>query len=362
MINPETYLSNIIVIVPTTSALLCAVVMGFSVRDSLTQNEIRQKYAALFFFLMNAATCGAIYLYEFYPALFLPLIPLCFASIYLFYISFYQVIIRLTSADNTERLSPLHYVPVVALFVVLALLQWVVLPRHEGWLTPILLVRHSIVAVVIVGYTIASFYRLYHYYIRANATGSLVYNSISWVALLIAFCCISSLCGIVCLYVPRAEFGTSPWSMFAAVTMLWMHIEISYHVVVHKYQLYLLTDNVQSRRHYYGEMNRQRFEQYIQQKKPYLNPNFRISDMVSEMDVNRTTLSQFVNQTYGVNFSRYINRLRLEKMQELQSMPGNLRKRLDELVKQAGFHDVKHYHRVRAQERNDRESEYLPTT
>jgi AraC-like DNA-binding protein len=82
--------------------------------------------------------------------------------------------------------------------------------------------------------------------------------------------------------------------------------------------------------------------------------------MVTEMDVNRTTLSQFVNQTYGVNFSRYINRLRLNEMQELLKMPESAGKRLDELARQVGFHDMKHYHRVRAQERNDSEPTSTP--
>ncbi|MDR0894614.1 MAG: hypothetical protein LBN06_04855 [Prevotellaceae bacterium] len=364
MVNPESYLSNIIVVVPMTSAVLCAVVMGFSVRDSLNQNEIRQKYAAMIFFLMNAAGCGILYLYEFYVTLFNQMVPLSLGVMYLFYISFYRVILRLTTTDdNDSRLTPLHYVPVGLMMVVFSILQWIVIPRHTDMAILFRLIRHVIATLFIIGYTIASFYRLYHYYRKANAVGSLVYNSAGWVAMLIIFCCISTLCGFMCLYVPRSQFGTSPWSMLSSVMVMWMHIELSYHVVVRKYQLFLLPGAIQSnsRKRYHGKLDRHLFEQYIRQGKPYLNPGFRISDLVGEMDVNRSTLSQFVNQTYGINFSRYINRLRLEELTHLRSQPDNAHRRLDELVQQAGFRDIKHYRRVRAQERDESESS-IPTS
>lgn len=89
-----------------------------------------------------------------------------------------------------------------------------------------------------------------------------------------------------------------------------------------------------------------RFEAYMQDSKPHLNPNLKITDLMSPLKANRTAISNFVNKTYGSNFNRYINRLRLKEVERLQKMPSNINMELSKLVTIAGFADMRHYRRA----------------
>lgn len=78
--------------------------------------------------------------------------------------------------------------------------------------------------------------------------------------------------------------------------------------------------------HAHGPLSRKAFENYLSQKKPYLDPDFKLTDMAEAMGVNRTVMSNFINQTYGMNFRRYLNQWRIEEYQILMAHPSNERK------------------------------------
>ena len=93
-------------------------------------------------------------------------------------------------------------------------------------------------------------------------------------------------------------------------------------------------------------------ESYFRKEKPYLNKNFKLSDLVDALDVNRTVISSFINQTYGVNFNRYLNRWRLKEFKRLQKLPANNNKSIYYLQQKAGFTNNKHYLRtIRAEDK-----------
>ena len=93
-----------------------------------------------------------------------------------------------------------------------------------------------------------------------------------------------------------------------------------------------------------------KLETYMQKKKPYLNPKFKITDMTRDLNTNRTTLSALINRTYGVNFSRFINRFRLQELEQIKSNPANKKLPEEELANQAGFSDYRGYLRVKFRE------------
>ncbi|MCS3102171.1 hypothetical protein NXW38_25100 [Bacteroides ovatus] len=64
---------------------------------------------------------------------------------------------------------------------------------------------------------------------------------------------------------------------------------------------------------------RKKFEKYIYEHRPYLNPDLRITDLMQAFHTNRTYISRFINREYGMNFSRYINMLRLREMEALRN-------------------------------------------
>lgn len=53
----------------------------------------------------------------------------------------------------------------------------------------------------------------------------------------------------------------------------------------------------------YAQLGRQRVEKYLENKKPYLNPEFKITDMARDLFSNRTYISAFGNTVFRSKFS-----------------------------------------------------------
>ena len=90
-----------------------------------------------------------------------------------------------------------------------------------------------------------------------------------------------------------------------------------------------------------------KFEKYIYEHRPYLNPDLRITDLMQAFHTNRTYISRFINREYGMNFSRYINMLRLREMEALRNDPACSRLPEEERACLAGFSNFRSYQRVK---------------
>lgn len=97
-------------------------------------------------------------------------------------------------------------------------------------------------------------------------------------------------------------------------------------------------------------IDRKYFERYLRDCKPYLDPRLRITDMATELKTNRTYLSGFINKEYGMNFSRLINRLRLQELDRLRLSARYSGRDNMELVLKAGFRNYRNYLRVKTEE------------
>ncbi|MBO7067808.1 MAG: helix-turn-helix domain-containing protein [Bacteroidaceae bacterium] len=61
----------------------------------------------------------------------------------------------------------------------------------------------------------------------------------------------------------------------------------------------------------------QRICQLMEEEKPYLDSNFRVTDAARQLGVNRSRLSACINAQAGCTFNQYINRYRVEYAKEL---------------------------------------------
>ena len=87
------------------------------------------------------------------------------------------------------------------------------------------------------------------------------------------------------------------------------------------------------------------FEEYIAKKKPYLNPELKITDLILPLGTNRTYLSNFINNAYGMSFSTYINNCRIEELESYRSNPRMDKYTDEDLVIMAGFTSYRGYKR-----------------
>jgi len=92
------------------------------------------------------------------------------------------------------------------------------------------------------------------------------------------------------------------------------------------------------------------FSKYMSDKKPYLNPKLRVTDMCRGLGTNRSYLSEFINKKYGMNFSRFINRCRLEELERLRTSSPDKKCSNMDLVLMAGFGSYRSYLQVKEKE------------
>lgn len=87
-----------------------------------------------------------------------------------------------------------------------------------------------------------------------------------------------------------------------------------------------------------GELNgsdREKLEQWMSGEKPYRNPDFKLLDLRAVLPMNRTYLSQFINDTYGCSFYQFVNQYRIEEAKRLLRECPELK--IEEIAIQCGF-------------------------
>ena len=102
-------------------------------------------------------------------------------------------------------------------------------------------------------------------------------------------------------------------------------------------------DNTTSTKKGY-KWNYEKIEEKLQEwisNKGYLHPSLTIQDMSKEIGINRTYLSNFINETYQTNFNGWINGLRIEEAK--LRMHNNPDLSLAEVAEQVGFADLAHF-------------------
>ncbi|MDR0989204.1 MAG: hypothetical protein LBM06_07080 [Prevotellaceae bacterium] len=90
-------------------------------------------------------------------------------------------------------------------------------------------------------------------------------------------------------------------------------------------------------------VDRKRFEHYMATKKPYLNSDLCITDLLADLCTNRTYLSSFINREYGVNFKTLINEFRLRELERLRLGSNGKNHSNMQLIMAAGFGSYRNY-------------------
>jgi len=116
-------------------------------------------------------------------------------------------------------------------------------------------------------------------------------------------------------------------------------------------------DNTQ--KHFKLKINKNEFERLMNEKRPYLNPKLRITDLATYLNTNRTYLSIFINQNYGMSFSRYINGLRMQELERLRLNPEYIDLSEVEIISKAGFSNYRGYVRYLKTEKQLAERPFL---
>lgn len=76
-------------------------------------------------------------------------------------------------------------------------------------------------------------------------------------------------------------------------------------------------------------------------QKRYLHPRLTIEELSKTIGINRTYVSNFINDSYGLNFNTWINHLRIEEAKIKMTLTHQ--RNLAEIAEQVGFTDLAHF-------------------
>jgi hypothetical protein len=87
-------------------------------------------------------------------------------------------------------------------------------------------------------------------------------------------------------------------------------------------------------------------EKFFQKNRPYLNVNYKISDLEKQLKVDRHAISSYTRQKFRRNFNQILNLWRIAELQRLQSLPENRNISINVLCLRAGFGNAQQYHQA----------------
>ena len=144
-------------------------------------------------------------------------------------------------------------------------------------------------------------------------------------------------------------------SVFAVITNFVLQLQLvilAYNMLTENYVImYPIGSNPDSGNTLSTKIDKEYFEKFMREKKPYLNPGLRITDLMRDLCTNRSYLSGFINKTYSMSFSRYINTCRLRELKHMKNNPKLSVYDEETLIMKAGFRSMRGYLRFTKQEK-----------
>jgi AraC-like DNA-binding protein len=180
-------------------------------------------------------------------------------------------------------------------------------------------------------------------------------TSLNWLLLMQALTLVTIPIPIAGLLLNIDVFANSWLSVQGVLPTFFVYPILCYNLLSDNYVI-IAPDGEESLPDNAAVIDSKRFVRYLHDKKPFLNPQLRITDVASDLCTNRNYVSAFINREYGMNFSRFINRHRLKELDRLRLSPDHRNDANIDLVLSAGFSNYRNYLRVKSGEDKARES------
>lgn len=403
MITTNNIWVSLVEVVPLYASLTMIFLLLLALRDSKTNIERGVKMSFLLY--LGAFTAGDLLLalYTYQPAIYVYFSPLTMATFMFTPVLFYRLLWMLTYTGRKEPFPGMWHFA-LPVFLTLTLIVWsvftplsvqldLVMKREVSFdyqLFSLLFKSKLLVgSVSVFTYIVLSLVRLVNYY-RSMNHGAKPCKCPTQLKLFIAvlLLMLSLVSGVLLITLRNGVMNSLLPIALLLIVFVVLHSIMGYNIICRRFVFYLLPtqeEKTGKRKNRKREslsampirtlrqiaerventkgqvvtvaLTRQRFEDYFRERKPHLNPELKITDLIEPLKANRSVISNFVNKTYGVNFNRYINHLRLKELEQLKNAPSNKGKKIGHLHMRAGFASMRNYTRAIAAERDNQPSE-----
>lgn len=300
---------------------------------------------------------------------FIPYLPVFFSSFGFIPVFLYRITHIITNTGERKRFPACHFILPACLTLIICAIALVV-PFRQRWtaiydnevnLTSAIIDITFIVCIVLcILYSWLSLLRIKAYKRRIIDYSADIYRmSLDWLSFIILFRVVLQTLPIAGLILGVGLFDRLglAW-VFTTLPAVFTHIVLCLSILSENY---VILEPVTAKEKETAAsannalLGRQQVEKYLEERKPYLNPEFKITDMARDLFSNRTYISAFINREYGVNFNRFINNYRLQEVERLQSEVAHRKQKTSmlEIVIHAGFSNYRSYFRAKNMVKNE---------
>ena len=294
---------------------------------------------------------------------FITYLPVFFSSFSFIPVFLYLITYIITEIGEQKRFPTCHFILpscltvtiYVIAFIVPEQQQWAAIYDNETCLTNTIIDIMFIVCILLsILYSGLSLLRIKSYKRQVTDYSADIYRmSLDWLSFIILFRVVLQTFPIAGLILGIGLFNNlgGIWA-FTALPAVFTHIVLCLNILSENYVIIepvTAKEKEMTTSGNYAQLGRQRVEMYLENKKPYLNPEFKITDMAKDLSSNRTYISAFINREYGMNFNRFINNYRLKEVERLQLEAVRRKRKVSsmEIIIHAGFSNYRSYFRAK---------------
>jgi AraC-like DNA-binding protein len=348
---------------PALCALACLIVMVF---DAFYSGKSRQERQLRFYLSLTYLVAGLCWMglvldavnhraFVHYHTLFL-------FTLMMGQVLIYRFVHIITATEEGRPFSRLHFV-VPFLLTVVALVSTFVVSFEErmaviyhtgesagnAWFSLLYSLTRIVFIVYNMLYPVLGLLRIRLYRLSiVDYSADTQRTSLGWLSVMFMLTLITIPVPLTGMLLGLDVFDNFWTSMQGVAPTFFIYPILCYNLLSDNYVIILPNDDVLPEKA--ANIDPKRFAKYLRDKKPYLNPKLKITDLCRELGTNRSYLSGFINEEYGMNFSRLINHYRLAELDQLRSSsPQKERSNID-LVLLAGFSSYQSYLRVKNEE------------
>ncbi len=303
--------------------------------------------------------------------------PLLFFSVALTPVLFYNLICRLTRLRQDEYFPKWHYLMPGLVFIVVFI--WSLFNQDKVWslsdavegvnvriLFPNLFYDANFLRMIIaLLYVVPSLMRIHRYRKEAVNYSSDEYRiSLRWLLILVIIFGIQIIVtlGISLFCIGKyGQLTTNPLIILVVILLIWQMTLMTYNILNGNFEIVANGNNCTTAINMESENSvlqtemqdsfRLKLENYLESNKSYLKSDLRITDLTAPLAINRAYLSAFINETYGMNFCRFINSYRLKEYERLRADDSNRECSNTELALQAGFSNYVSLYRTKSSQK-----------
>lgn len=351
---------------PIICALACMIMMLMDTvaRRHNAQEKRLRLFLALTYLITSLGWLGMVF-YSVSPGIFASYYTVFLFTLMLDQVMIYRFVSIITSTGEHRKLNRLHLI-IPLLFTLISVINDIIVPVEQQravifsevnsgesnlWFKIMYILTTIVFIVYNTLYPILNLRNIHRYRQFIVNYSSDAYNaSLGWLAVIQILILITvpvPLAGLL-FGVPTAAFSYFAW--VGTLPYFVNYLILCYNLLNDNYLIIRpedIKENVVART---ATINRKQFEHYMREKKPYLNPNLRITDLAAGLNSNRSYISGFINKEYNMNFCRLINCCRLHHLDRLRHSPSNATKDNIDLILMAGFSNYRSYLRVKKEE------------